>query len=120
MKLTMPKKLLLIAAVVLSTLFLSTKVLAFGEMHCGLRPMPNIGCYIGRCIDGAWEQVCNPISCGLKPIPEIGCLIGRCVNGAWEQVCYSSPAFACGLKPIPQIGCAIGRCVNGQWEQICN
>jgi hypothetical protein len=24
---------------------------------------------------------------GIKPIPEIGCRIGRCVDGVWEQVC---------------------------------
>jgi hypothetical protein len=27
------------------------------------------------------------LTCGLKPIPEIGCRIGRCVDGVWEQVC---------------------------------
>jgi len=27
------------------------------------------------------------LTCGLKPIPEVGCRIGRCVDGAWEQVC---------------------------------
>ena len=25
--------------------------------------------------------------CGIKPIPELGCRIGRCVDGAWEQIC---------------------------------
>jgi hypothetical protein len=30
----------------------------------------------------------NPaLSCGLKPIPAVGCRIGRCVDGMWEQVC---------------------------------
>ncbi len=29
-------------------------------------------------------------SCGFKPIAKAGCVIGRCVNGAWEQVCGSS------------------------------
>ena len=27
------------------------------------------------------------LTCGIKPIPEIGCRIGRCVDGMWEQVC---------------------------------
>ena len=26
---------------------------------CGIKPIPNIGCRIGRCVDGAWEQVCK-------------------------------------------------------------
>lgn len=29
-------------------------------------------------------------SCGYKPYPNFGCKIGRCVNGAWEQVCGES------------------------------
>ena len=30
----------------------------------------------------------NPgLSCGIKPIPAVGCRIGRCVDGVWEQVC---------------------------------
>jgi hypothetical protein len=33
---------------------------------------------------GAWAQ---NLTCGLKPIPDVGCRIGRCVDGAWEQVC---------------------------------
>lgn len=60
------------------------------------------------------------LSCGLKPIPEIGCRIGRCVYGAWEQVCGRKPGLSCGLKPIPAVGCRIGRCVNGGWEQVCD
>jgi len=60
------------------------------------------------------------LTCGLKPIPAIGCRIGRCVNRAWEQICDSNPALSCGLKPIPEIGCRIGRCVDGVWEQVCN
>jgi len=27
------------------------------------------------------------MTCGFKPFPQLGCQIGRCVNGAWEQVC---------------------------------
>lgn len=26
-------------------------------------------------------------SCGLKPLPRVGCVIGDCVNGVWQQVC---------------------------------
>lgn len=26
-------------------------------------------------------------ACGFKPFPQLGCQIGRCVNGVWEQVC---------------------------------
>ena len=93
------------------------------NLACGLKPIPAIGCRIGRCVNGAWEQICdrNPgLSCGLKPIPEIGCRIGRCVDGVWEQVCDQNPALSCGIKPIPAIGCRIGRCVDGVWEQVCN
>ena len=60
------------------------------------------------------------LHCGLKPLPEIGCHIGRCVDGEWEQVCDTSPSLVCGLKPLPEIGCRIGRCVDGQWEQVCD
>jgi hypothetical protein len=60
------------------------------------------------------------LTCGLKPIPEIGCRIGRCVNGAWEQICDRNPGLSCGIKPIPAIGCRIGRCVDGVWEQVCD
>jgi len=51
-------------------------------------------------------------SCGLKPLPELGCRIGRCVNGAWEQICDANPALSCGLKPLPELGCRIGRLVR--------
>jgi hypothetical protein len=54
------------------------------------------------------------LKCGIKPIPNIGCKIGRCVDGVWEQVCDTSPTISCGLKPIPEIGCKIGRCVDGE------
>ncbi len=84
---------------------------------CGIKPIPNIGCRIGRCIDGDWEQICNNMTCGIKPIPNIGCRIGRCIDGSWEQVCNN---MTCGIKPIPNIGCQIGRCVDGHWEQVCN
>jgi hypothetical protein len=60
------------------------------------------------------------IKCGIKPIPEVGCRIGQCVNGQWEQVCDVSPTISCGIKPIPEIGCKIGRCVDGEWEQVCD
>jgi hypothetical protein len=90
---------------------------------CGIRPIPNIGCRIGRCVDGHWEQICDSspaLSCGMKPNPNIGCRIGRCVDGGWEQVCDSNSALTCGIKPIPKIGCQVGRCVDGRWEQLCN
>jgi hypothetical protein len=60
------------------------------------------------------------LTCGLKPIPALGCRIGRCVNGEWEQICDQNPGLTCGLKPIPAIGCRIGRCVDGVWEQVCD
>jgi len=28
--------------------------------------------------------------CGFKPSPQLGCKIGRCVNGKWEQICGES------------------------------
>jgi hypothetical protein len=84
-----------------------------GGVGCGLRPIPEIGCKIGRCVNGSWEQLCG--NCGIRPVPSIGCRIGRCVDGSWEQLCGN-----CGIRPIPSIGCRIGRCVDGSWEQICN
>ena len=60
------------------------------------------------------------LKCGIKPIPNIGCRIGRCVDGQWEQVCDSTPTLSCGIKPLPDIGCKIGRCVDGKWEQVCD
>ena len=47
------------------------------------------------------------LKCGIKPIPEIGCRIGRCVDGMWEQICDTSPTISCGIKPIPDVGCSI-------------
>lgn len=91
--------------------------------RCGIKPIPNIGCSIGRCIDGEWEQICDSLpmlSCGIKPIPNVGCNIGQCVNGEWEEVCETSPILSCGIKPIANIGCKIGRCVDGEWEQVCD
>ena len=59
-------------------------------------------------------------NCGIKPIPQLGYEIGRCVNGQWEQVSSSKTtnSINCGIKPIPQLGYKIGRCVNGRWEQV--
>jgi Domain of unknown function (DUF4156) len=94
-----------------------------GTRTCGIKPVPEIGHKVGRCINGRWEQisVSSPTTaCGVKPIANIGCRIGRCVDGQWEQVCERSPLVSCGIKPILNIGCRIGRCVDGQWEQICN
>jgi hypothetical protein len=59
-------------------------------------------------------------TCGIKSIPNIGCRMGRCVDGAWEQVCNQAPTLSCGIKPIPNIGCRIGRCIGRAWEQVCN
>jgi|GEM_PF-6851574 len=59
------------------------------------------------------------LNCGLKPLPELGYEIGRCINGQWEQVSKSfSSGLNCGLKPLPELGYEIGRCINGQWEQV--
>lgn len=112
---------------VLAACFFALIILAQPQVHsqslsCGLKPLPKLGCRIGRCVDGIWEQVCdaNPgLSCGLKPLPKLGCQIGRCVDGYWEQVCNSNPGLSCGLKPLPKLGCRIGRCVDGVWEQVC-
>ena len=93
------------------------------SLTCGLKPLPELGCRIGRCVNGAWEQVCDSspsLSCGLKPLPDLGCRIGRCVGGSWEQICDQNPSLSCGLKPLPNLGCRIGRCVGGVWEQVCN
>jgi len=29
------------------------------SLVCGIQPIPDVGCRIGRCVDGAWEQVCD-------------------------------------------------------------
>jgi len=95
---------------------------AFAQ-SCGIKPISHIGCKVGRCVDGKWEQVCDPhivSSCAIKPIPHIGCKIGRCVDGEWEQVCDPHIVSSCAIKPIPHIGCKIGRCVDGEWEQVCS
>jgi len=47
------------------------------------------------------------LKCGIKPVPKVGCKIGRCVNGTWEQICDTSPILNCGIKPIPEVGCRI-------------
>ncbi len=36
------------------------------------------------------------LQCGLKPLPDLGCRIDRCVDGSWEQVCDTSPTLNCG------------------------
>ena len=115
---------LLIAVLMVSILMTGVSRGASAQSaSCGLRPLPELGCRIGRCVNGAWEQICdaNPaLSCGLRPLPELGCRVGRCVDGAWEQICDRNPSLSCGLKPLPELGCRIGRCVDGAWEQICN
>ncbi len=109
----------------LCSLFLSNEVYSQtsgGFLQCGIKPIPKIGCTIGRCVNGEWEQDCSKSvgTCGIKPIPDIGCTIGRCINGKWEQICNATPTLKCGLKPLPQIGCRVGQCVNGEWEQVCS
>lgn len=96
---------------------------AEGYLNCGVPPVPQIGCRIGQCVNGQWQQICdsNPsISCGIPPVPEVGCRIGQCVDGQWQQICDSQPTMSCGIPPVPQVGCRIGQCVDGQWQQICN
>lgn len=112
-----------LVGVALSALLLMPVPVQAQNLNCGLKPLPKLGCRIGRCVNGEWEQVCdsNPgLSCGLKPLPALGCRIGRCVDGVWEQVCDQNPGLSCGLKPIPALGCRIGRCVDGVWEQVCD
>jgi len=29
------------------------------SMTCGFAPLPRLGCSIGRCVNGQWEQICN-------------------------------------------------------------
>ena len=43
----------------LPIIFMSTPLVADGTLSCGLKPLPDIGCRIGRCVDGHWEQVCD-------------------------------------------------------------
>lgn len=69
---------------ILICLFSSIKSFAWGELNCGMKPIANLGCTIGKCLNGKWEQICetNPqATCGLRPYDEIGCKIGSCVNG---------------------------------------
>ena len=92
------------------------------------------------------------LTCGLKPIPAVGCRVGRCVNGALgtgvrfqsgallrtqtdsgrrvpgRAVCRwrlgadlrSESGVVLWLEADPAIGCRIGRCVDGAWEQVCD
>ena len=51
------------------------------------------------------------LSCGVKPIAKLGCSIGQCVNGQWQQICGgNTSSLKCGLKPLPKLGCRIGQC----------
>ena len=93
-----------------------------GNMTCGLPPLPQMGCRVGACVDGQWQQICDQAptkSCGLPPLPDPGCQIGECVDGRWQEVCNQSPAMSCGLPPLPALGCRIGACVDGRWQQVC-
>jgi len=75
---------------------------------------------VSACLVWPVNATAQNLTCGLKPIPIIGCRIGRCVDGAWEQMCDQSPGLSCGIKPIANVGCRIGRCVDGAWEQVCD
>ena len=91
--------------------------------ECGWKPFPKMGCKIGRCVNGRWEQLCDQnavMTCGIKPVPEIGCEVTECVNGVWEQQCKTPAIMSCGPKPFAKLGCKIGRCFNGRWEQVCH
>lgn len=61
----------------------------------------------------------NP-GCGIKPVPSLGCRIGQCVNGHWEEICDKNPFISCGPQPAEVAGCKIGDCISGKWTQICN
>jgi len=111
----------LAATILLTSLAIGGSAVAQNS-PCGLKPKPTAACHIDRCVNGAWEEVCdlNPaMSCGLKPVAKLGCRIGRCLRGGWEQVCEQNSQAFCGPKPNPALGCTVGRCVNGAWEQVC-
>ena len=96
---------------------------AHAEESCGVMPLPDPGCWIGRCVDGEWQQICSDdddFRCGIKPIPNFGCVIGACENGEWQQICEDPAAIECGPEPLPPVGCRIGGCVEGHWDLICN
>ncbi len=89
--------------------------------NCGEKPIPKIECRIGNCVNGQWQEICEPPpapTCEMMPLPNFGCRIGRCVNDKWEQIC--DPNLSCGIKPIPKDGCRIGKCINNEWEEICD
>lgn len=54
--------------------------------------------------------------CGIKPYPEGGCKIGKCVEGKWEMICETTTVLPCGIKPVAGLGCRIGDCVSGRWQ----
>jgi hypothetical protein len=53
-------------------------------------------------------QTSNNNSCGFKPMPNVGCDIGKCIDGQWKQNCISDE-YECGIKPIPNLGCEVGE-----------
>jgi hypothetical protein len=112
-----------LAAVSVALLWGSLAGRATAEEPCGMMPIPEPGCWIGRCVDGEWEEFCphhDAVRCGVKPVPNFGCRIGGCKHGEWQQICDDPDAIDCGPEPIPPVGCRIGRCIEGHWEQICN
>src|SRR3989338_7807151 len=106
----------ILAALASAALIFGSTAYADGEWTCGLKPLPNMGCRIGMCVNGAWQQICDSaptMTCGLPPLPSIGCRIGACVDGHWEQICDSNPTMSCGPKPLPNPRCRLGRCLGG-------
>ena len=53
------KMLKLVMVLTLTLLSFSSTQVSSQSMTCGLRPLPQLGCRIGRCVGGVWEQVCN-------------------------------------------------------------
>ena len=85
-----------------------------------MRHLGMIGFFLCSYLANSRAHAHGNLTCGLQPLPDIGCHIGRCVDGAWQQVCNSAPTLTCGIRPIPDVGCRVGRCVDGAWEQVCN
>jgi hypothetical protein len=93
------------------------------SISCGIKPIPRVGCKVGSCVDGRWQQQCDSrsgLACGLKPLPRPGCEVARCIDGKWQQDCSSQGDHVCGLKPLPKPGCRVGNCVDGKWQQTCD
>lgn len=67
---------------------------------------------------GSSNQTTPILPCGIKPVPSLGCTIGQCINGQWQEVCNKNPFISCGPQPAQIDGCS-NECVNGKWQQIC-